>query len=82
MKLKYIIACICLPLCFVSCDQSKKKKETQPSIEEKAKNSSHKKRSARPQTGIPAAQAARRVGTGNDQRAEKSQKILDESMNR
>lgn len=79
MKLKHIIPCLFISLFIVSCDQSKKK-ETQTSIEEKAKRSSSNKPAARPQTGIPAAQAARRVGTSNDNRTQKSQKFLEDSM--
>ena len=80
MKFKYIATFLFISLFIVSCDKSKEKKETQSSIEEKAKRSSSNKPGARPQTGIAADQAARRVGTSNDQRTQKSQKFLEDSM--
>ncbi|NWK55453.1 hypothetical protein HW115_07510 [Verrucomicrobiaceae bacterium N1E253] len=77
MKFTHITLALLVTLGAISCEQ--KKEETQRSIQEKAKRSSSKQPEARPETGIPADKAARRVGTQNDQRAQKSRELLDQT---
>lgn len=80
MKLTSISLIFFAALSLVSCEQ--KKKETQTSIEEKAKQSSSKQPLARPKTGMPPAEAAKRVGNQNDQRAQQSNELLNKANQR
>ena len=79
MKLHYILPIITAPILFSSCEETKKEetKNTPVKVEKKAEPTAKKQP---PKTGIPAVEAARRIGHGLDKEAKKSKDLLDGAM--
>ena len=81
-RLKYLTACVLISVHFASCEQKKKEaeppakaeKEIQPATSSKPSKSSKPKK-----TGIPAVEAARRIGTDLEKNAQKSNDLLNDA---
>lgn len=78
MKIKYLIPLILVPILFSSCEEAKKEeaKNTPAQVEKKTTPTAKKQP---PKTGIPAVEAARRIGSDLDKEAKKSRDLLDEA---
>lgn len=79
MKIKYLITLIIAPILFCSCEDAKKEEaKNTPSKAEKKPEPTAKKQP--PRTGIPAVEAARRIGNDLDKEAKKSRDLLEGTM--
>jgi len=75
-SLKYLIACALISILFASCEQKKKEAEAPAKAEKKIQPPTTRKPK---KTGIPAVEAARRVGHGVEKNAQKSNDLLNDA---
>jgi hypothetical protein len=78
-RLKYLTACALIPVLFASCEQKKKEAEAPAKAEKEIQPATTSKPSKPKKTGIPAVEAARRIGNDLEKNAQKSNDLLNDA---